>query len=76
MKKAQRKPVVNDEKLVGWLEENNYADFVKIKKSPRWADFKKGLDLSGVMPTIKETGEVVDGITFEETPEEFEVEIK
>lgn len=76
LKKAQRKPVVDDEKLVEWLAENNYSDFIKVEKKPRWADLKKGLDLSGEIPTIKETGEVVEGITFEEVPEEFEIEIR
>ena len=76
LKKAQKKPVVDDDKLVKWLAENNYSDFIKVEKKPRWADLKKGLDLSGEIPTIKETGEVVEGITFEEVPEEFEIEIK
>ena len=76
MKKAQKKPVVDDVKLVEWLAENKYTDFIKTVQKPRWAELKKGLDLSGEIPMIKETGEVVDGVTCEDVPEVFEVEIK
>lgn len=50
--------------------------FIKTIQKPRWAELKKGLNFSGEIPTIKETGEVVEEITFEEVPEEFEIEIK
>lgn len=76
VKKAYKKPVVDDEKLVEWLAANKYTDFINTVSKPRWADLKKGLDLSGEVPTIKETGEVVEGITFVDVPEVFEVEIK
>lgn len=75
LKKAAKKPVVDDEKLVEWLGANGYTDYIKTEQSARWGDLKKALDLSGEVPVFKETGEVVKGVTFEDVPEEFKVEL-
>lgn len=76
MKKAAKKPVVDDDKLVEWLAANKYTDYIKTVQKPCWGDFKKTLDLSGDIPVVKETGEIVEGVSFTETSEEFEVQIK
>lgn len=73
MKPASKKPVVNDEQLVEWLAASGMTDYIKTKKTPAWGDLKKLLDFSGDVPVVKETGEVVEGVTFEDIPETFEI---
>ncbi len=76
LKRGGIKPKPNNEKLLEWLAANGYTDYIKTEQSPRWGDFKKILDCSGGAAIVRETGEVVDGIDFEEVPDEFDVEIK
>lgn len=76
LKRGGVKPKPNNEKLLEWLAANGYTDYIKTEQSPRWGDFKKILDCSGGAAIVRETGEVVDGIDFEEVPDEFDVEIK
>lgn len=76
MKTGGTKPRPNEERLLEWLAANGYTDYIKTEQSPRWGDFKKILDCSGGAAIVRETGEVVDGIDFEEVPDEFDVEIK
>ena len=52
-KKPTTKIVHNDDKLLEYLEENDGKDYIKLKKSIDWAEFKKTL-------TVSDTGEVVD----------------
>lgn len=52
-----KKPAVkiehNDDELLKYLAENDGEDYIKIKKSVDWAEFKKNL-------TITDSGDVVD----------------
>lgn len=75
MKPAAKKPIVNEEQLVEWLAANDMTDYIKTKQSPAWGDLKKSLDLSGDVPVVKETGEVVEGVTLEDVPETFEIKL-
>lgn len=75
MTPPQKKPVKNDEKLVEWLAANGMTDYIKTVQSPAWSELKKQLDLSGAVPVVKETGEVVEGVTLEDVPETFEVKL-
>jgi len=52
-KKPSTKITYNDEKLLDYLEKNDGNDYIKLKKSIDWAEFKKNL-------TISDSGEVVD----------------
>lgn len=52
-KKPTTKIIHNDDNLLKYLEENDGSDYIKIKKSVDWAEFKKNL-------TISDNGEVVD----------------
>lgn len=76
LKKGGAKPKPDSEKLLEWLAANGYTDYIKTEQSPRWGDFKKLLDYSGEVVTIAETGEIVVGIEIENTPSEFDIEIK
>ena len=73
LKPPALKPAVDDEKLVEWLAANGYTDYIKTKQTAAWGDFKKSLDLSSGVPIVKDTGEVVEGITFESVPETFDI---
>lgn len=53
LKKPSVKITHNDEKLIEYLENNDGLDFIKIKKSVDWAEFKKNLEIS-------DNGEVID----------------
>lgn len=76
MKPPSKKPIVNGEKLVEWLAANGMTDYIKTVQSPAWSELKKQLDLSGSVPVVKETGEVVEGVTLEDVPEMFEVKLE
>lgn len=52
-KKPSSKITHDDEKLIEYLENNDGKDFIKLKKSVDWAEFKKNLSIS-------DSGEVVD----------------
>lgn len=73
LKPPALKPTVDDEKLVEWLAANGYTDYIKTKQTAAWGDFKKSLDFSSGVPIVKDTGEVVEGITFESVPETFDI---
>lgn len=52
-KKESTKIEHNDDELLKYLEENEGKDYIKIKKSVDWAEFKKNL-------TVSDTGEIID----------------
>lgn len=73
----------DDKAAVKWLEENGFAQFVKVKKELAWSELK---DASAVVngkivcgEKITEDGEiiqmVVDGIEVIDRPEKFVVEV-
>jgi len=76
MKKATTKILHNDDELVAYLEANEEFDFIKIKKSPDWAEFKKDLAINEEgMVFDKITGEVLDSnICYtEDVPASFDI---
>jgi len=75
LKKSSKKPKQDADKLTEWLAANGYTDFIKTEQSPIWGEFKKLLDCSGEVVTIAETGEIVEGVTLEDAPEEFKIDI-
>lgn len=52
-KKPTTKIIHNDDKLLEYLEENDGNDYIKLKKSIDWAEFKKTL-------AVSDNGEIVD----------------
>lgn len=74
MKKASDKIVKeDDDTLVQYLIENDMTDYVKITKSPKWAEYKKRLEISGKHVIDSETGEIVDAVLIEQSPPKFDV---
>ena len=75
LKKGGTKATTDDEKLVTWLKANGYADLVKVEESAKWGELKKKLTFAGTVATIKETGEIVEGVTAYEAPDTFSVDV-
>ena len=68
-------PVIEDEeKLLGWLLEHDMKDLVKVTVKPTWGELKKGLTIAGDKVVIKDTGEIVDGVSVSVSPDKFVVE--
>lgn len=76
MKLGKNKAQYDDDKLVQYLKDNDLLDYVKTKETPAWGEFSKKLDLSsGTTAVNKETGEIVDCITVQRTPDVFSVDV-
>lgn len=50
--------------------------FVKVKEELNWNDLKKLTVISGDKVALKDSGEIIPGITVTENSDEFEVEVK
>lgn len=76
IKKHSQKLVPNDEALMKYLEKNG-ENFIKIKKSPDWAEFKKHLTISGDDIINGDTGEVIptEVIAIEDVPASFDIKL-
>lgn len=71
-KKPREQFIRNDVALVEWLNKNKLEQFIKVKKSPDWANLKKQTTVVGnTVVTIN--GEIVEGIEVELTAPTFEV---
>lgn len=74
MKKPANKIVKeDDDTLVQYFADNDMDDFIKITKSPKWAEYKKRLEISGDNVVDTETGEIVDAVSIEQVPPKFDV---
>ena len=74
--RAQQPEFKRDEdKLIVWLKGTGRADLVKIKESADWSALKKDVDVVNGQAIIKDTGEVVEGVTAIERPPKFSVEV-
>lgn len=70
------KHTIDNDKLVGWLRAAGRDDLIKTKDEPRWGELKKELDLGcGAVAVHTATGEIVDGVTLEQAPDIFTVDI-
>lgn len=65
----------DDEKLLGWLKENNETDLIKVEERPRWADVKARLVTKDNKAYYADTGEEVPGVSIVERPDVFEIKI-
>ena len=73
-KPAKVLAVADGDSLTDWLERNAYGYLISTTKKPKWAEIKKLLSYNsdGVV-SVTDTGEVVDGVTVEDKPGEFQV---
>ena len=69
-----KKPTVkinhNDDQLIKNLDG---TEFVEIKKSLKWGEYKKNLVIEGDCVIDSTTGEVVEGCTVEDVPPSFNI---
>lgn len=79
LKLVHREPEYNrDEaqKAIQYCEKNGLESYVKVKKELAWNELKKQITVVGHAITLKETGEIIPGITVTEREDEFVVEVK
>ena len=75
LKLSRPKPVYREDELLQYLKDNGLDDYVKTEEKAKWGEFKKLIDTSDNKAVMKDTGEIIDCIRFEQTPEEFKVEV-
>jgi len=68
-------PIRDNSKLTEWALETA-PDCVEMKPSLKWAELKKQLVIDADGAVYKPTGEVVEGIQVEQTPDTFVIEIE
>jgi len=76
MKFGSPKFEVDNDKLVQWLKDNKLTMFIKTEEKAQWGELKKQEKWqcsNGKL--IDEFGCVVEGVTVEDRPDSFEVEI-
>ena len=69
LKKATTKLAHDDEKILAALRDQGRTEYIKTVTVEK-------LDWAGLKKEVTETGELVDGITIEEVPETFTVQIE
>ena len=74
LKIQQPKIERDDAALTDWLRENR-PEFIEVKETPRWGDFKKTVRLTGT-DYVTEDGEIVPGITVTPRDPVFTVDAK
>ena len=74
LKKSTTEFVRDDEKLLEYLKNNKQEQYIKVKESIDWTNFKKILSITDDT-VIDEDGQVVEGITLQEKQAKFEIEI-
>lgn len=67
--------VRDDKVLVEFLKSNNYTDYIETTYTPKWAELKKDVTVSGSR-VVNGSGEVVEGVTAVERPDTFVVELE
>lgn len=75
-KKPSLKINHDDEKLIDYLENNDGSDYIKLKKSVDWAEFKKNLIITDSGEIVdSELGTVIDSsvCSLEEVPASFNI---
>lgn len=69
--KQEPKPIEID-KLIEWAKENDYNDYYKeeVLEKLQWKELKKDIQVIDGKPIFVNTGEILEGITIENKPEE------
>jgi len=65
---------VDNEKLVKWLKDAGMNDFIKTEEKAQWGELKKTVTVS-FDKILTADGEVIDGVTAQDRPDSFEVEL-
>jgi Fe2+ transport system protein B len=67
--------IKDEKKLAEWLKSNGLKDYYEEKTVPKWGEFKKDPDVVISDGKVLFAGEIVDGVTAQDRPDSFEVEI-
>ena len=62
-----------DDTLVEYFRQNGMEEFIKVEEKPKWADFKKNLEIIDDAVVNTATGEIVDVVKLVEVDSEFSV---
>lgn len=65
----------DNDKLIEWLENSNMNNYVQVKKSPKWGELKKLIQVVGSGIVCTDTGEIIEGVEVVGKPPVFEVEV-
>ena len=74
-KKGGVKYTRDDAAIIKWIQDNQRNEFLKVKLSPDWENLKKQTTVHDGVVIFSETGEVVEGVTVEQEPDEFVVKL-
>ena len=72
-KAAKKMNKTDDEAVIEYLQRSGKDEFIKVKSSIDWAEYKKTLAIAGNNVIDTETGEIIPGIEVEDIPETFEI---
>lgn len=73
IKKPKQEPkAIEIDKLIEWAKENDYNDYYKeeVLEKLQWKELKKDIQVIDGKPIFVNTGEILEGITIENKPEE------
>ena len=68
--------VRDDDALLAFLKAANRTAFVKVVEKPDWAEYKKAITMVDGQVADLETGEIVQGVTVQQSPPVFLVKLK
>lgn len=72
MKIPQKKTKTDDEKLVEWCK-SNAPEYVKTTYKVDWSNLKKNISITDDSVVMNDTGEIIDGVSVEETECTFDI---
>ena len=75
LKRGGVKYTRDDTALARWLQANQRDDLLKVTVTPDWAELKKHTAIMDGVVIYEDTGEVIDGVTVENAPDTFTVNI-
>jgi len=75
-RKQQAKWEYNDDKVIEFLQKNDYWDLIRIKKEPIKTEVKKLFTPHSDGNVYDENGQVVEGITVTEQPDRLDVKVE
>ena len=73
IKKPKQEPkAIEIDKLIEWAKENDYNDYYKeeVLEKLQWKELKKDIQVIDGQPIFVNTGEILEGVTIEDKPEE------
>lgn len=79
VRSTTRKPsIVKPEKdclpqLIEYAEQNDFAEFVEVKKELKWTDFKKELSLTDDLKVVDSNGQIVEGVPVNDGGTTFKI---